>query len=83
MTCGGVTSGIDMGLTLAAKLRGEEAARSVQLTMEYSPIPPFRNGTPAEAGPQRVATARARRTWMDNQARAAAEAAGKRLGVKA
>ncbi|QNA85483.1 DJ-1/PfpI family protein [Sphingomonas sp. So64.6b] len=81
MTCGGVTAGIDLALTLAAELRGEEAARNVQLIMEYSPMPPFRNGTPAEAGPDRVTAMRARRTWMDAQAMSAATAAGKRLGI--
>lgn len=80
ITGGGVTAGIDFGLTLAALLKGEEEARRIQLTIEYAPEPPFRNGTPAEAGPTHVAEARARRTWMDAQARAAAERAGARLG---
>lgn len=80
ITGGGVTAGIDFGLTLAALLKGEEEARRIQLTIEYAPEPPFRSGTPAEAGPARVADARARRTWMDAQARAAAERAGARLG---
>ena len=81
MTGGGVTAGIDFGLTLAAELKGEEAARRVQLMIEYAPEPPYRNGTPAEAGPARVAAMRGSRTWMDQQARRAAETAGKRLGV--
>jgi putative intracellular protease/amidase len=81
MTGGGVTAGIDFGLTLAAELKGEEAARRVQLILEYSPQPPFRNGTPDEAGPERVAEMRKGRPWMDQQARLAAEAAGKRLGL--
>ena len=81
MTGGGVTAGIDFGLTLAAALRGEEAARRVQLMIEYAPEPPFHNGTPAQAGPARVAAMRKGRSWMDNQARLAAQAAGRRLGV--
>lgn len=44
MTGGGVTAGIDFGLTLAAKLKDEEAARRVQLILEYAPAPPFENG---------------------------------------
>lgn len=79
VTGGGVTAGIDFGLVLAAKLKGEEAARRVQLIIEYAPEPPFRNGTPAEAGPERTAAIRAGRRWMDAQARSAAEAAGRRL----
>lgn len=81
MTGAGVTAGIDLGLTLAARLRGEEAARNVQLTMEYAPIPPFNSGTPRDAGSARVATARSRRQWMDGQARIAAQAARERLGL--
>jgi putative intracellular protease/amidase len=81
MTGGGVTAGIDFGLALAAELRGEEAARRVQLMIEYAPEPPFANGTPVEAGPARVAAARAGRRWMDEQARLAAVAAGRRLGL--
>lgn len=49
-TGGGVTAGIDFGLTLAAKIEDETFARNVQLVMEYSPQPPFTSGTPAEAG---------------------------------
>lgn len=80
-TGGGVTAGIDFGLTLAAQLRDEEAARRVQLILEYAPAPPFRNGTPTEAGPERTATARAARQGMDAGAREAAIRAGRRLGT--
>lgn len=45
----GVTSGIDGALHVAAKLRGEEAAQSLQLYMQYSPEPPFNSGTPETA----------------------------------
>lgn len=81
MTGGGVTAGLDFGLTLAAELCGEEAARRAQLILEYSPEPPFANGTPQEAGLERVAEMRERRSWMDDHARFAAEAAAKRLGI--
>ncbi|TPW27697.1 DJ-1/PfpI family protein [Pararhizobium mangrovi] len=81
MTGGGVTAGLDFGLDLAAKLRDEDAARRIQLILEYSPEPPFHNGTPAEAGPDRLAKARASRQWMDGEARKAAMEAGKRLGT--
>ena len=81
ITGAGVTAGLDFGLELAAILKGEEEARRIQLTLEYAPEPPFRNGTPAEAGPERTAVARKRRTWMDDQARAAAVYARGRLGL--
>jgi len=45
----GVTSGIDGALYVAAKLRGEDAAKSIQLDMEYAPEPPFNTGTPETA----------------------------------
>lgn len=81
LTGGGVTAGVDFGLTLAAEMKGEEAARRVQLIIEYAPEPPFANGTPQEAGPERVAELRKARMGMDAQARAAAEAAAKRLNI--
>lgn len=83
MTGGGVTAGIDFGLTLAAHLKDEEAARRVQLIIEYAPEPPFRNGTPQEAGPKRVAELTGRTPWMDGQVDAAVSAAAKRLGIAA
>ncbi|WP_437577750.1 DJ-1/PfpI family protein [Sorangium sp. So ce887] len=49
ITGGGVTSGIDFGLRIAAKMRGEEAAQAAQLVMEYAPDPPFQAGTPESA----------------------------------
>lgn len=81
MTGGGVTAGIDFGLALVAAMRGEELARRAALTIEYSPQPPIRNGTPAEAGPERSTAMRQSRKWMDDQARLAAEQAGRRLGT--
>jgi cyclohexyl-isocyanide hydratase len=56
---GGVTAGIDFGLTLAAELAGEETAKLIQLFLEYDPQPPFGCGSPERAGPERVAQARA------------------------
>ena len=52
---GGVTAGIDFGLVLAAELAGEEAARLIQLSLEYDPAPPFSCGSPEGAGEERVA----------------------------
>jgi cyclohexyl-isocyanide hydratase len=45
----GVTAGIDGALRLAAELRGEEAAQTIQLYMVYAPEPPFNSGTPETA----------------------------------
>ena len=54
ITGGGVTAGIDFGLTVAAELAGEEVARSIQLVLEYDPQPPFDSGSPEKAGAERV-----------------------------
>ncbi len=49
ITGGGVTAGIDFALTLAAELAGKEAAKTIQLALEYNPEPPFTCGTPHNA----------------------------------
>jgi cyclohexyl-isocyanide hydratase len=51
ITGGGVTAGIDFGLVVLAKLRGDDAAKLTQLAMEYDPEPPFNAGSPKAAGP--------------------------------
>ncbi len=53
-TGGGVTAGIDFGLTVAAALYGEEMAKITQLMMEYDPAPPFDVGSPEKAGAELV-----------------------------
>ncbi|MFC4701315.1 DJ-1/PfpI family protein [Glaciecola siphonariae] len=55
MTGGGVTAGIDFGLSLIAKLVGDDAAKLVQLGMEYDPQPPFDSGSPDKASSEDVA----------------------------
>jgi cyclohexyl-isocyanide hydratase len=59
ITGGGVTAGIDFGLTLAAELAGEAIAKGIQLGLEYDPAPPFGCGHPDVAEPDVVATVRA------------------------
>jgi len=58
VTGGGVTAGIDFGLTLLAELRGAEVAQLNQLLMEYDPQPPFSSGSEATAPPAVAALAR-------------------------
>jgi transcriptional regulator GlxA family with amidase domain len=58
ITAAGVSAGIDMGLTLAARLYGDQAAQAIQLAIEYDPAPPFDAGSPAKAGPEVVALVR-------------------------
>ncbi|MEY2631494.1 MAG: Isonitrile hydratase [Pseudomonadota bacterium] len=52
ITGGGVTAGIDFGLTLVARLRSPDYARAIQLYLEYDPAPPYDSGTPDKAPPQ-------------------------------
>ncbi|WP_226354260.1 DJ-1/PfpI family protein [Pseudonocardia sp. ICBG601] len=59
ITGGGVTAGIDFGLTVLAGMLGEERARTVQLALEYDPQPPFDAGTPERSTPAAVAQVRA------------------------
>ena len=54
ITGGGVTAGIDFGLTIASILYGEETAKIVQLLIEYNPAPPFDVGSPEKAGSELV-----------------------------
>ncbi|MDQ3757098.1 MAG: DJ-1/PfpI family protein [Actinomycetota bacterium] len=48
-TAAGVSSGIDLALTLAAELQGPEVAQAIQLGIEYDPQPPFDAGAPSKA----------------------------------
>lgn len=59
-TAGGVTAGIDFGLTVVAELLGEAQAQAIQLAHEYAPEPPFQAGTPETAPPAVVAAAKER-----------------------
>lgn len=55
---GGVTAGIDFGLTVAAEIFGEQQAKAVQLGIEYAPQPPFNSGSPEAAGDEIEAAVR-------------------------
>jgi putative intracellular protease/amidase len=53
ITAAGVSSGIDMALTLAARIAGDEVAEAIQLSIEYDPQPPFDSGS-LEKAPEGV-----------------------------
>jgi putative intracellular protease/amidase len=59
ITAAGVSAGIDMALALAARLVGEEAAKAIQLAIEYDPQPPFDSGSVAKSDPVVVERIRA------------------------
>jgi transcriptional regulator GlxA family with amidase domain len=54
ITAAGVSSGIDMGLVLAARIAGPEVAQAIQLAIEYDPQPPFDAGSTEKAPPEIV-----------------------------
>jgi putative intracellular protease/amidase len=58
ITGGGVTAGIDFGLTLTAMLVGKSQAEMIQLVNEYNPEPPFQAGSPDRAPPEVTALVR-------------------------
>ncbi|SJZ74509.1 cyclohexyl-isocyanide hydratase [Enhydrobacter aerosaccus] len=76
---GGVTAGIDFGLTLLAEIAGEDVARAVQLGLEYDPQPPFNAGSPDKAGPALTQRVRDGMTTMMEKRRRANEQAASHL----
>lgn len=62
ITGGGVTAGIDFGLTLAEKLTDRATAEAIQLMLEYNPAPPFTAGSPDTAPADVVERMKARYT---------------------
>jgi putative intracellular protease/amidase len=54
ITAAGVSAGIDMALTLAARIAGDDYAQAIQLGIEYDPAPPFAGGSLKTARPEIV-----------------------------
>lgn len=59
ITGAGVTSGLDFAFTVLATLRGADAAKALQLMLEYDPAPPFDSGHPRVASRPLVEQVRA------------------------
>jgi cyclohexyl-isocyanide hydratase len=81
ITGGGVTAGIDFGLTVAAQVFGPTVAQEVQLVLEYSPAPPFHGGSPKTAPAGVVQGVIAARQGAQSRRRTIAERAAARLGL--
>ena len=77
----GVTAGIDGALRLAALLRGDAAARTIQLYLQYAPEPPFDSGTPAAAPPAVLEAARRSAATIMAKREATARLVAQRLGI--
>lgn len=76
ITGGGVTAGLDFGLTIVAALQGQETAERIQLVLEYAPAPPFNAGTPETAPKHLVDTILKARAPALEQVRSKAERIG-------
>lgn len=74
ITGGGVTAGLDFAFVMVAELAGEAFAKTLQLSLEYAPAPPFQSGRPELASPEILATVRA---FLDQGKQARADAAQK------
>jgi transcriptional regulator GlxA family with amidase domain len=64
VTAAGVSSGIDMALTLLGRIAGDELAQTVQLATEYDPQPPYDAGSPEKAPAHLVDLLRARSRFI-------------------
>ena len=81
VSAAGVTAGIDGALRLAALLRGDDAARAIQLYLQYAPEPPFDSGTPERAPPAILAAARRTADDITRRREATARRVAQRLGI--
>jgi transcriptional regulator GlxA family with amidase domain len=52
ITAAGVSAGVDMALTLAGFMAGDDEARALQLIIEYDPQPPYASGSLEKADPE-------------------------------
>lgn len=77
-TGGGVTAGIDIALSIAAEIAGEDVAKMIQLSIEYAPAPPFDAGRPETAPPEIVASVKKRFAAFMEARRNAVDQAAKR-----
>lgn len=77
----GVTAGIDGALRLAALVRGDDAARTIQLYMQYAPEPPFDSGVPDRAPAAVLEAARQSFAAIGRQREATARRVAERLGT--
>lgn len=75
----GVTAGIDGALRVAANLRGDEVAQSIQLYMQYAPEPPFNSGTPETAPAGILSSARKSARTITEQREKTARRVAERL----
>ena len=81
VTAAGVSAGIEMGLTLAAMIAGDQTAQAIQLLLEYAPQPPFDCGSVETAPAELVTSMRALRGFIVRGAPPAGGPSPMRLGM--
>ncbi|MHA1163973.1 MAG: DJ-1/PfpI family protein [Alphaproteobacteria bacterium] len=81
ITGGGITAGIDFALAIAAEVLGDDAARAIQLGLEYDPQPPFDSGSPDRANAALVERTRNAAAARQSDRAAAVEQAARKLQV--
>lgn len=81
VTAAGVSAGIDCALHLVSLLRGERAAQSIQLGIEYDPKPPFTCGSMNEAPEWLIQTITERAQPLIEERRLVAERVAKALSA--
>jgi cyclohexyl-isocyanide hydratase len=82
VSAAGLTAGIDGALRVAALLRGEAAAKAIQLDIQYAPEPPFDCGHPDKAPKDIVARQRAAFRPLTEKRQATAKRVAAKLGVQ-
>ena len=82
VSAAGLTAGIDGALRVASLLRGEEAAKAIQLEIQYAPEPPFDCGTPDRAPAALVTRLRKAGEPLAERRLATTKRAAARLGVR-
>ncbi|MFI4876058.1 MAG: DJ-1/PfpI family protein [Blastopirellula sp. JB062] len=80
VTAAGVTAGIDGALIVAALLRGDAAAKRIQLEIQYAPNPPFDAGQPSTAPADVLAEVTASYAALTERRRQTAQAFAARHG---
>lgn len=73
ITGGGVTAGIDIALAIVAEVAGIDAAKSIQLMIEYDPTPAYACGRPETADAHIVEAVKTRIAGSSAQRKAAIE----------
>ncbi len=82
VSAAGLTAGIDGALRVAALLRGDEAAKTIQLDLQYAPEPPFDCGHPDRAPAAIVTRLKSATDRLTAQRLTTAKRVAAKLGVR-